>query len=85
MGFWTPQCIDRHPFQIGSARQHPAGEQAIPAADVEYGNTGWEQFAEMAGEDADAPLMNLGIVNSTDEPHFRCIPRMLIKKLERMV
>ncbi len=39
----------------------------------------------MAGEDPHAPTMDRGIVNSADEIHLRCIPKMLIKKLERTV
>ena len=85
MGLRSRPGVNRQPLQIGPARQHLTGEQAVAAAHVEDGNIGRDQFAEMASEDADATLMNLSIVNSADEPHLRCIPRMLIKKLERMV
>jgi hypothetical protein len=44
-----------------------------------------DDFCELVAENASAPIRDKAAVDVIDEPHRRRIPKMLTKKLERIV
>lgn len=85
MGLAANQDIEAFYFDVGAFLRNKGGEQTIAATHVQHARTQWNEISEVVAQDPYTPGMNALIMDSLGKFHFRRIPKILTKKLDRMV
>ena len=81
----TDQNVDPFDRKVGPPRQQLAVKQAVAAAHVEHARALRDESGKVVSEHAHPPGGHVSAVDALGQPHFRPIPRMLTKKLEKTV
>ncbi len=82
---WSGDDVDSAKLDVRPAVQDRFGQLAIPASDVQHRCVGGKQRTNGGGQRSDPPRLHVLLVQSLGQAHRRCIPRMLMKKLDNTV
>src|SRR5262249_33693462 len=77
--------IDALDSDIGSFLHDQVGKPAVATTDVEYPSISWQKLRQQTSEHTDSLGMNIAPVDLLEQIHRRRSPKILMKKLERMV
>src|ERR1041385_827838 len=60
-------------------------QQTVATSNIQNVRVPWDKLRDTFSEDVYSPTVNVPTVEFSDDAHLRRIPRMLMKKPERMV
>src|SRR5579859_268958 len=79
------QDIDSFDSKIGALVEERSRQFPVAAANVQQTAIGWDQSGKKFRKTADSPTVNISFMELAEHTHFRASPRMLKKKLARIV
>src|SRR3972149_9871277 len=85
MGVRPHQDVDSLDSDVRTNLRNQLSEQAVAAAYVEHEDIFGYDLRKMAAQDSTAPIMNIPAMDSFDPAHRLRIPKILTKKLDRIV